>query len=169
MFVLGLLIVGIALVLALRGKGIVGATLDNAVTRIATAIARFETGYHKRGAGFVLDARQWEGAASRNKNPGNLRYIGQAGAVGVDPRGFAVFSTEQAGWDALRRDVTAKLTGATRTGLGPLSTLAQFISVYAPSTENPTAAYIAFVARELGVDANARFSDWIPDLQAVRA
>ena len=39
----------------------------------------------------------------RNNNPGNLRFVGQAGATPGEG-GFAKFETPQAGLDALRAD-----------------------------------------------------------------
>jgi hypothetical protein len=37
----------------------------------------------------------------RNNNPGNLKFAGQAGAVGQDPDGFAIFDSFDSGWTAL--------------------------------------------------------------------
>jgi hypothetical protein len=37
----------------------------------------------------------------RNKNPGNLKWAGQAKAIGHDDKGFAIFATTQDGMDAL--------------------------------------------------------------------
>jgi len=45
----------------------------------------------------------------RNRNPGNLKNVGQAGAIGTDPKGFAIFSSYDAGRQALLRDLGAKL------------------------------------------------------------
>jgi hypothetical protein len=41
----------------------------------------------------------------RNNNPGNLKFAGQAGAVGADPQGFAIFSSIEDGWAALYRQL----------------------------------------------------------------
>lgn len=163
--IFALLVVG---VLLLTKKGVAATAggfpgrrpLSQAVYDLSTAIAKFETAVRVAGP-FPLDPSLWQGRAKANKNPGNLRFIGQAGSMGQDGAGYAIFPSPQLGWNALLADVRAKLTGATRTGLGPESTLYQFISVYAPASENPTTAYIAFVAAELGVPASARFVDWI--------
>jgi hypothetical protein len=48
-------------------------------------------------------------ASYRNNNPGNLKYMGQAGSTGADPKGFAIFGSYDAGWSALIRDINAKL------------------------------------------------------------
>ena len=45
----------------------------------------------------------------RNNNPGNLVYAGQAGAIGKDSAGFAIFPDMQTGMAALERDLTAKV------------------------------------------------------------
>ncbi len=133
--------------------------LADAVRQMAVAIVRQETSY--RGTIFPPIASQMAGRAPKNNNPGNLRMIGQRGTVGEDPQGFAVFGSMSAGWDALLRDVKAKLTGNTRTALNSDSTLAEFVGVYAPRTENDTGGYIANLARWLGLSPNFRFSDWV--------
>ena len=140
--------------------------LQDAVRAMAEAIAKFETGF--RGSRFpVDDPAQWHlpggtsSVAARNFNPGNLRWIGQGTSVGVGERGYARFPSPQVGWVALLSDIRAKITGRTRTALGPNSTLAEFVAVYAPATENPTAEYIAFVSSQLSVNSQERFRDWV--------
>lgn len=143
-------------------------SISEAVSRLATSLARFETGFKEDG--FILDPKQWKGRAARNNSPGNLRLFPNQKtnwsnlSNGTDDADYAKFPSPEAGWNALILDVRAKITGNTRTGLGPNSTLAQFISVWAPSVENPTASYISFVVRDLkikGVGANTRFSEWV--------
>ena len=80
-----------------------------------------------------------------NNNPGNLKYVGQPGSV-PGKKGFAKFSTPQAGYDALVRQI--KLDA--NRGL----TIAQFVSKYAPPTENDTRQYIAQVASATGAGPN---------------
>jgi hypothetical protein len=41
----------------------------------------------------------------RNNNPGNLKFAGQAGAVGQDAEGFAIFSDMISGFAALQRQL----------------------------------------------------------------
>lgn len=134
--------------------------LEEAVNRLSTAIAKFETGVRAPGP-FPLDPSQWQGRAKRNLNPGNLRFGIQRDARGVDADQYSIFATVEDGWLALKADVRAKLTGRTITRLGPTSTLADFIGVYAPEVENPTASYIAFVSKEIGIAPETRFRDWI--------
>jgi len=107
---------------------------------LATAMARQE-GYGVSGS-----------VAQRNNNPGNLMSPPGgtwAGQVGVDSKGFAVFSSADAGWTALDKDISAN---------ADLS-LSQFIAKYAPSSENNTAAYIANVSNWTGADPNQSVAD----------
>src|SRR3990167_1015973 len=93
----------------------------------------------------------WRGSRSyRNNNPGNLRYIGQAGSTGKDKQNFAIFKTFEAGYNALIRDIEAKFSGNTRTGLNPKSTIQQFFQVYAPVEDsNDPWRYAMSVVRDL--------------------
>lgn len=142
------------------GGAVLKENLSLVVRKLATAIAKFETGW--RGFGdFPLNPTLWQGRAQINNNPGNLRYGFQARALGVDEGNYTRFRTPQDGWSALLSDVRAKLIGETRTKLGPHSTIAEFITVWAPPHENPTAAYINFVSSELGVSAYKPFKEWI--------
>jgi hypothetical protein len=80
----------------------------------------------------------------RYNNPGNLR----------DPvtKQFKYFNTTQEGWRALREDLSAKMTGKTKTGLTPNSTLYEFAQIYAPDKDrNDPKAYAEFIAGELKV------------------
>lgn len=83
----------------------------------------------------------------RNKNPGNLKYAGQAGAIGKDAEGFAIFRTQEDGYAAMRRQIELDF----RRGKKSISSI---ISSWAPNSENNTSAYITAVARRLGVGAN---------------
>ena len=86
------------------------------------------------------------GRARRNNNPGNLKYVGQKGATkGED--GFAVFPTPFDGMKAMRRQLFMDVSPQGRN-----LNLTDFITKYAPpSDNNDTAAYIAFVAKEMGI------------------
>lgn len=77
-----------------------------------------------------------------NNNPGNLRFVGQSGAVEGEG-GFAKFNTPEDGLNALTNQI--KLD--TARGL----TLSQFISKYAPPTENNTKQYLTQASSSLGV------------------
>ena len=86
----------------------------------------------------------------RNNNPGNLNYAHQPGAhleTGVPEPRFAAFPTLADGIQALREQL---LRYAER----GLTTVASIISVYAPSTENETTAYITTLCRHMGVQAD---------------
>jgi len=115
-------------------------TLPDAKTgeqRIANFIATLE-GYKKKGS-----------LADRQNNPGNLRYVGQIGAVRGE-RGFAKFKKPSAGFQALikqlRLDASRNLT------------LRQFVYKYAPPSSNNSASYLSSIARGLGVDPNTKLS-----------
>jgi hypothetical protein len=72
-------------------------TLTSRVDEFAKAIAKHE--------GFTSGASR---LAVQNNNPGNLRFIGQAGAVKGESN-FAKFATVEDGWRALRNDILAKI------------------------------------------------------------
>lgn len=87
----------------------------------------------------------------RNNNPGNIEFRptnAWRGQTGSDGR-FARFATPEAGLRALAIDLGTK----SRRGL---TTVRSILNTYAPPSDNDTAAYIRSVARELGVDPNAR-------------
>lgn len=103
---------------------------------IATAIAQME-GWNVSGS-----------LAQRNNNPGNLRA--GKGQIGTQ-NGFAVFATPQAGWDALSNQIQLD---ASR-GL----TLQQFISKYAPASDNNNPqAYAQFVSQQTGIPVDGLLS-----------
>lgn len=79
-----------------------------------------------------------------NNNPGNLKYVGQAGATGADSRGFAIFPTYDAGFAALENQVAYDANN----GL----TIAQFAAKYAPASDgnNPT-SYASTIASTFGL------------------
>ncbi|NPD67307.1 hypothetical protein HN018_06930 [Lichenicola cladoniae] len=84
----------------------------------------------------------------RNNNPLNLTYVpGQIGVTGSDGR-FGQYGTMSDGVAAAERQM---LLNQNR-GAGTLSAL---ISKWAPPNENDTAGYIAQVAGQTGLDANA--------------
>jgi hypothetical protein len=93
-----------------------------------------------------------EGARpTRNNNPGDLKPpMGLStywdGQTGTDPEGFAVFATSEWGWQALRTDLS------THAFKNPEQSLAGFIAVFAPSSENNTRAYTEAVASALNVN-----------------
>ncbi|SAL25688.1 hypothetical protein [Caballeronia telluris] len=127
---------------------------------------RFDGTPSSTGAAAVSGSRGQQGAPSagpssgpaqaqtprgiRNNNPGNIRYgefAKSAGATGADSGGFAVFSDMQAGMEA-----TAKLLHSYADR--GFNTIRKIISRWAPANENDTQAYIANVAKQLGVSAD---------------
>ena len=87
--------------------------------------------------------------AQVNNNPGNLRFVGQPGAV-QGTGGFAKFSSPEAGLQAMK----TLLTKYSSSG----DTLASMINKYAPPSENDTNTYVSQMAKALGVDPNTPLS-----------
>ena len=83
--------------------------------------------------------------AALNNNPGNLRFARQYGAA-QGSGGFAQFSTPEAGYQALVDQVQLDASRG--------ETLAQYITKYAPPSENDTALYIRQASETLGVHPN---------------
>lgn len=88
----------------------------------------------------------------RNNNPGNIEFGSWAsahGATGKESAGrFARFGSAQDGLNALAELIENYM------GRG-INTIGSIIAKYAPASENNTAAYVASVAKRLGIDANA--------------
>jgi hypothetical protein len=83
--------------------------------------------------------------AALNNNPGNLRFAHQTGATaGIG--GFARFESPEAGYQALMNQIRLDASRG--------YTLAQYITKYAPPSENDTALYIEQACQSLGIDAN---------------
>lgn len=95
--------------------------------------------------------------ADRNNNPGNIR--GRSGQGG-----FAGYSSEQEGWDAMSNQLMRYFNGQT-TGRR-LRTVKDIISTWAPDSENDTASYIKQVASYLGVSANDQLNLADPNVMA---
>ena len=90
----------------------------------------------------------------RNNNPGNIRFgrfAQQAGATGQDGGGFAVFASMQDGIQAAIRLLESYASRG-------FDTIRAIISKWAPAGENNTSAYIAAVARKLGISADQHLS-----------
>ncbi len=93
----------------------------------------------------------------RNNNPGNIDYVGQAGATLERPGGrFARFETAFDGLKAMARQLLRYFDGKT-TGRR-LQTISEIISTWAPGNENNTAAYIKRLSDMMGVSPNARLN-----------
>jgi hypothetical protein len=92
-----------------------------------------------------------EGSTSyRNNNPGNLKFANQNGAIGKDERGHAIFSSYEAGWNALIRQITAAFNNTSKV-YNEYFSLYEFFSKYA---EMNSVEYAQYVANQLGVDPN---------------
>jgi hypothetical protein len=92
----------------------------------------------------------------RNNNPGNIRWIADArrrwrGMVRDDGGGYGVFESAALGVRALALEL--KLDE--RRGV---NTVRKLIGIWAPATENDTAAYADAVARALGLGVDEPFS-----------
>lgn len=87
----------------------------------------------------------------QNNNPGNLR---------TGPNGsFGTYATPMEGLQALRDQLSLYFNGGSAAaGHQHLDTLRDIISTYAPKSENNTAAYIADVAKQMGVTADAQLN-----------
>lgn len=90
-----------------------------------------------------------------NNNPGDIR-----GADG----NFIKFATPLEGQAALYNDLTTKMTGKSRTGLKPESTLYEFVQKYAPKGDggNDPLSYTAALANQLKVSPDTKLSDLMP-------
>lgn len=119
----------------LMGRRLISPTLEN----MARAIMDFE-GYF---GGSVSE---------RNNNPGNLKNAGQAGVIGQDSQGHAIFESFEAGWNALINQLTIAFDGRSRI-YNPDMTLFEFFSKYA---EANSTEYADYVANRLGVSPETK-------------
>lgn len=87
--------------------------------------------------------------AARNNNPGNLRYAGQPGATQGEG-GFARFETPEAGYEALKAQIELDKSRG--------MTVQEFVSKYAPPSENDTATYIKQFNASVGSGSNTKLS-----------
>lgn len=89
--------------------------------------------------------------AERNNNPGNLNFVGQAGATLESGKGarFAKFGSTAEGVSALAKQLN-------RYGERGLDTIKKIITTYAPSSENNTQAYIDALSKRLGVSGDQK-------------
>jgi hypothetical protein len=89
----------------------------------------------------------------RNNNPGNLRFVGQTGAV-LGEGGFARWSTWDEGVYALKAQINLDATRGTDAAGHPTTTVGELIASWAPASENDTAGYIAAVEQHTGFRAS---------------
>ncbi|WP_241043653.1 phage tail tape measure protein [Achromobacter xylosoxidans] len=86
----------------------------------------------------------------RNNNPGNLVYVGQAGASKEANGRFATFASAQEGLNALAAQLR-------RYGQRGLNSIQSIVNTYAPASENNTGAYANYLAQKMGIDTNTQF------------
>lgn len=137
------LLAGVALLawVSMGGGGIVGST--GLIEAMAGAIQRFEGWY--------------EGSRSyRNNNPGNLKFAGQAGAIGQDEEGHAVFESYAAGWAALLNQIRAAFDGTSHV-YTPSDNLYTFFAKYAEANQT---VYAEFVSGQIGIPPELPFNQW---------
>jgi hypothetical protein len=106
------------------------------------------------GGGAVSIYKSYKEKGIRNNNPGNIEYnpnIKWQGQIGLDGV-YLIFDTPQNGIRALAKDLHNKMARG-------LKTIATIIPVYAPPSENNTAAYIADVSKDLGVGPAITLND----------
>ena len=93
--------------------------------------------------------------AVTNQNPGNLKNP----ATGS----FQSFSNPLDGKAALYNDLTAKMTGTSKTGLNGNSNLLDFAKTYAPAGDNnDPAQYAANIANKMGISPDDKIGTLIP-------
>lgn len=119
----------------------------NLLEEFCLAIQEHE-GWHPAGSpGFPTGSRSW-----RNKNPGNVKYIGQWRAIGKDNQNFAVFPTYKDGFETLKDQIKFACSGKSKI-YSPEMTIVDFFSKYAPSYDNNNPLrYAQIVARKIGVE-----------------
>ena len=135
--------------------------LQGVLASLQAAVANLKPSRIKDWAKAIKEWEGWGGPSStvagvhypngtlsyRNKNPGNLKFAGQAFVIGQDEQGHAIFDTEQHGWGALIRQLTIAANG-TSNSFQPTMTLIEFHTKYA---EKNGIGYANFVAKKLGV------------------
>ena len=131
----------IAALIMVNAKRILG-VYDSTIKAMAEGIKAFE--------GWYPGSRSY-----RNNNPGNLKYAGQAGAIGQDESGHAIFESYEAGLNALLRQLRLAFYGGSRV-YSLQDTIYSFFSKYA---EANSGEYARFVADKLGVDPGSKLQD----------
>lgn len=122
-----------------RSRGVRGLGQTPAAATVAQTIQKVE-GYYPGTLAYT------------NNNPGNLIFVGQAGAT-QGAGGFAAFPSYDAGYQALLNQIQ----NYSNRGL----TIQQMMDIYAPATQagnNPT-LYAQTIATSLGVTPDTLLSD----------
>lgn len=144
------------------GESLPGGKNEEADYDASLGSAKFRPSSGKRGIGAGANYSN-EGRNSRpgsglprgirNNNPGNLNFVGQAGAeleggVGANAR-FARFSSMADGVAALASQLQVYQARG-------VDTIKAIIEKYAPPSENNTGAYVMSVSKALGIGAEQR-------------
>lgn len=122
------------------------------------------------GTNYQITPGTTQNRPDRNNNPGNIRAWDQW--YGVDSGGFTIFASPTDGFNAMVKDVTAKLTGQSKYS-SKINTFKDLVSVYAPSTDgNDPTNYANVVAKQLGFTADTPVSQLVqyaPQIAAAMA
>ena len=114
-------------------------------------------------ADFAEGIKQYEGfspgsRSQRNNNPGNLKFVNQAGTTGEDTGGFAIFSTYDLGWQALLRQLRLAVTDKSLIYKSKM-TLIEFFAEYAPRRDNNNpVAYASFIAQRFRITPQSQIN-----------
>jgi len=113
-----------------------------------------------------------EGAKPENHNPGNIRYVGQAKAIGQTSKGFCIFPDDATGYMELRNMLIRAATGQSSNykadmtirefyaGIKNPNRYGKEIFGYAPESDgNQPNHYADFVAKIVGVSVNTPIKD----------
>lgn len=104
--------------------------------------------------GYYVGSRSY-----RDKNPGNLRYIGQRLATGKDAEGFCIFATYEDGFQTLEAMIKNAASGVSEI-YNPSDTILQFFEKYAPTSDNNNpSVYAEAVAAKVGVPVTTQLSE----------
>lgn len=97
----------------------------------------------------------------RNHNPGNFKYVGQYSAIGKDAQGFAIFPSDEVGWNHLLKVVYNACAGKSL-AYKPEMTLYEYFAKYAPSHDkNDPKRYSEVVAEYIGVSPSVQIKSLI--------
>lgn len=103
----------------------------------------------------LVAAIQTQEGPVQNNNPGNLLYAGQPGATGKDYRGFAIFSSLDAGTQAEASQISLDINRGTCATGAPVNTLRDLFNCLTPPSANDTAGYTSRVSSATGIDPDA--------------
>ena len=129
--------------------------IPSKLDKFCLAIREYE-GYYPAGENpaYPRGSRSW-----RNKNPGNLKWVGQPLAVGKDAQNFAIFQTYEDGYATLKKTVFNACSGFSKV-YKPTDTILQYFEKYAPSTDfNFPRQYALYVCSKAEIDINSPISD----------